>query len=160
MKIKDYLVGTLFIFLLGSLFHFTYELSNYNPLVAIFSSVNESAFEHTKILIYPTIIWYLIFYFKNIKEVNKNVLFSSLVINLLSEIVILPIIYYTFVGIFGINNVIVNLIIFIITTIFGFYISYKYYQKEVLLPYKIILPIIIIIFIYFTYFPINIPYFN
>ena len=159
MKAKDIIVGIVFIFLLGSLFHFTYELSSNNSLVAIFSSVNESTFEHTKILIYPTIIWYLIFYFKNIKEVDKNKLFSSLVVNLLTEIIILPVIYYTFIGIFGINNTLVNLLIFILSSIIGFYASYIFYKKEVLLPYKIILPIIIILFTYFTFYPLNIPYF-
>ncbi len=46
-KILRYeLFGIIFIVLLGSSLHFTYELSGENPLVGAFSAVNESVWEH------------------------------------------------------------------------------------------------------------------
>ena len=159
MKYKDFIVGTLFIFLLGSLFHFTYELSNYNVLVSLFSAVNESVFEHTKLLLYPTIIWYLIFYLMN-NNINKNRLFSSMVINIIISCLSIIIIYYTYTGIFGISSLFIDIIIFIISIIIGFITSLYIYNKNVRLPWKLILIIIIILYSYFTFYPLNIPLFK
>ena len=43
------LVGMVFIILLGSMSHFTFELSGFNPIVGAFSAVNESVWEHLKL---------------------------------------------------------------------------------------------------------------
>ncbi len=43
------------LFLLGSLLHFTYDWSKHNKLVAIFSAVNESYWEHIKIAFWPVL---------------------------------------------------------------------------------------------------------
>ena len=158
MKFKDYFTGTIFIFLLGSLFHFTYELSNNNFLVALFSATNESVFSHSKLLLYPIIIWYIIFYFMN-SYVNKNTLFSSMIINILVSTICIPIMYYTYTGIFGFNNIFIDLSIFFISIIIGFYYANKTYKKGILLPWKIILFLIILFFSYYTFFPLDIPYF-
>ena len=43
------LAGIVFIVFLGSFLHFTFELSGNNPVVALFSAVNESVWEHFEI---------------------------------------------------------------------------------------------------------------
>ena len=52
-------VGTLIVSLLGSLMHFVYKWSNYYPLVGIFCAVNESVWEHAKILLVPMLLWWI-----------------------------------------------------------------------------------------------------
>lgn len=42
--------------LLGSLLHFTYDWSKHNKVVAIFSAVNESYWEHIKIAFWPVLL--------------------------------------------------------------------------------------------------------
>lgn len=42
-----------FVMLAGSMFHFIYELSNFNPVAAAFGSVNESTWEHLKLFFWP-----------------------------------------------------------------------------------------------------------
>ncbi len=55
--------GILFIVLLGSLLHFTFELSGgWRPL-AIVSAVNESVWEHLKLAFWPAVFWTIIEYF-------------------------------------------------------------------------------------------------
>ena len=114
---KMTLVGIIFIFLLGSLFHFTYELSNNNIIVSLFSGINESTFEHMKLLLYPIIIWYVIYYFKNYTDTNKDVLFSSMITNIIVSIISIPIIFYTLNGIFGKTSLLVDILIFLISII-------------------------------------------
>ena len=63
--IKYQVFSSIFAILLGSLLHFTFEWSNQNPLVAAFSSVNESTWEHLKLAFVPMFISAIIriFYF-------------------------------------------------------------------------------------------------
>jgi len=49
-------IGTLFIIIQGSAFHFTYELSGNNPVVGSISAVNESVWEHLKLAFWPALI--------------------------------------------------------------------------------------------------------
>lgn len=41
------------IMIAGSALHFTYELSSFNPVAALFGSVNESTWEHLKLFFWP-----------------------------------------------------------------------------------------------------------
>ncbi len=47
----------MFIAVLGTTLHFTYELSGRNPLVAPFSAVNESVWEHLKLVFWPAALY-------------------------------------------------------------------------------------------------------
>ncbi|MEM3021819.1 MAG: DUF6512 family protein, partial [Candidatus Caldarchaeum sp.] len=47
--------GFFFIVFAGSLLHFTYELSGGNMVVALFSAVNESVWEHLKLPFFPAL---------------------------------------------------------------------------------------------------------
>ena len=54
------LVGMVFIIILGTLLHFTFEWSGFQEIVGVFSAVNESVWEHLKIAFWPALL-YLIF---------------------------------------------------------------------------------------------------
>jgi hypothetical protein len=54
------LLGMVFIALLGTALHFTYDLSRGNILVAGFSAVNESVWEHLKLVFWPAVVLALI----------------------------------------------------------------------------------------------------
>ncbi len=51
------LLGFVFISVLGTALHFTYELSERNLLVAPFSAVNESVWEHLKLVFWPAALY-------------------------------------------------------------------------------------------------------
>lgn len=93
-------------------------------------------------------------------NINKNRLFSSMVINIIISCLSIIIIYYTYTGIFGISSLFIDIIIFIISIIIGFITSLYIYNKNVRLPWKLILIIIIILYSYFTFYPLNIPLFK
>ena len=50
MSLKTNLFRFIFISVLGVLLHFTYEWSGDNAVVGLFSAVNESTWEHLKLL--------------------------------------------------------------------------------------------------------------
>ena len=55
--LKLEIIGFIFTSVLGTLMHFFYEWSNDNSIVGLFCPVNESPFEHLKLLFFPFLIW-------------------------------------------------------------------------------------------------------
>lgn len=55
-------IGMLFTFILGTLLHFVYGWSNSCVWVAFFAPINESLFEHMKLLLTPYLLWALVEY--------------------------------------------------------------------------------------------------
>lgn len=56
MSLKTNLFRFIFISVLGVLLHFTYEWSGDNVVVGLFSAVNESTWEHLKLLFFPFLL--------------------------------------------------------------------------------------------------------
>lgn len=148
------LIGIVFTIVLGTILHFTYELSGNNPFVGIFSAVNESTWEHLKLLFFPYVIYSIIEYFYIGKE-YENFL-TAKVIGLICGIVFIPTIFYLYVEIIGNHNVIVDILIFIFGVIIAYAISYDL-LKEGKINVNIICFMILIImstcFIFFSFYP-------
>lgn len=114
-------LGIIIICIVGTLLHFAYEFSNHNKIVAIFSAVNESTWEHIKIALTPTLLWSLVDGY--IYGSNPNYFFSKS-ISLLSIIILIPLFYYGYKKISNDNNAIINILIFYIVIIISQYIFY------------------------------------
>ena len=154
-------IGIIFIVLLGSFLHFTFELSGYNKIVAVFSAVNESVWEHLKLGFWPALLFAMIEY-KRLKKTN-NFLFAKTVGIYLIPITI-TVLFYSYTAILG-ENLFMDILIFIIAVIVGQLSSYK------LLMYKklsknfgrislIALIILLLMFVIFTYYPPEIGIFR
>lgn len=52
--------GFIILFFVGTLWHFLFNLSGHFPLIGAFTPVNESIWEHGKILIWPITLWWLL----------------------------------------------------------------------------------------------------
>ena len=64
-KLSNYQIfSAIFAIILGTLLHFTYEWFNKNTLIAAFSSINESTWEHLKLAFIPMLITTIIGFFK------------------------------------------------------------------------------------------------
>ena len=86
-------IGMIFIAILGTLLHFTYEASHHSKFVAMFSAVNESTWEHIKICMTPTIIWSL--YDGYVYGLNSNYLIAK-ALCFLTIILLIPILFYLY----------------------------------------------------------------
>ena len=117
------------IFLLNFVFHFAYEVFP-NTLFSIFFPVNESIFEHQKLIFSSFMFYGIIDYFITRKHhVTKTSFFASLVVSAFSCIAIflliwLPIYYKT-----G-ENMILTFIILFIAICLSQIISYYILKKE------------------------------
>ena len=65
--LKFEIISTIFIMILGTILHFTYSWSNNNPIIGTFSAVNESTWEHLKLIFFPMLLSTIFgtFYYKN-----------------------------------------------------------------------------------------------
>lgn len=57
---KFTVIGILFVSVAGTLLHFVYDWSGQNPLVGFFAPVNESTWEHMKLLFFPMLLYGLV----------------------------------------------------------------------------------------------------
>lgn len=58
------IIGIIFVMLTGTLSHFLYDWSGQNPVVGLFTPVNESIWEHMKLLFFPMLLYSLIMILK------------------------------------------------------------------------------------------------
>ncbi len=146
------------IFLIAFPIHFVYTRFP-NSIFSIFFPVNESIWEHMKMLFTCFIIWSFIEYIllQNFKLLYHNFIFSSFFSAFIS-IPIFLILYLPFHYIVG-HNIIITLIIMFITISIVEYLSYNILKSKAFkyLNYISLISIVIsyIIFGYLTYNPIR-----
>ncbi|WP_105619952.1 DUF6512 family protein [Vallitalea okinawensis] len=86
------ILGILVIFVLGYVWHSLYSVFDYNPIVGLFSPINESPWEHIKIIFFP---WWLyaILEYPLVKFKINNYFFSKSIGVIVFQIVTLGVVY-------------------------------------------------------------------
>ena len=146
----------------GTLLHFLYDWTGGSILVAPFSGVNESTWEHMKLLFWPLFLFALIqrLFFKE----QKNYWCVKLAAILLG-IVLIPVLFYTYNGVFGKSPDWINIAIFYITALLVFLFEWRVFKKDWLQckhPSLALVAICLIgtLFVVFTFAPPQIPLFQ
>lgn len=154
--------GFVFISLLGTLLHFLYDLTNESILFAPFSAVNESIFEHIKLFYFSLLIFSFIesFYLKG----KYRNFWCSKAKAFTVGIVLIPAIFYTYTGALGVYADWFNILIFFISAAISFIVDTKSLKnaKDCIFSesiFKIYILLLGILFIIFTFLPIEIPLF-
>lgn len=159
--IKFIIFSIIFVSLLGTLLHFSFEWSNGNLLVGAFSAVNESTWEHLKLLFFPMLISTIMGYFYIGKDIYNFL--CSRVLGIVSALLFVIVFFYTYTGILGTNIAFLNIASFFIAVILGEYISYKLMLSDFdcnNTKAVIFLALLLFCFIFFTYFPPKIGLFK
>ncbi|MDD2490551.1 MAG: DUF6512 family protein [Bacilli bacterium] len=156
------ILGIAFIFGFSFITHNLYEWFP-NAVTAIFFPVNESVWEHQKMIYTTTIIWGLINHFLinkyNIKIKNK---ISAIYIGAIANVIIFLLVYTPIYLIWG-HNLILTLLIYLITIIIAqiiAYIIFNFKQNLKTLNYYslVLIPLTFLIFWLLTYYPIELEY--
>ena len=156
------LVGMVFIIILGTLLHFTFEWSGFQEIVGVFSAVNESVWEHLKIAFMPSILWLIIEHRYLYKRTNN--FFFAKALGIYSIMIIIPVIFYSYT-IFIEHNLTIDIVSFMFAIIVGQFVSYKILSfkklsKNLKLISIISLVILILAFVVFTFYPPQFPIFQ
>ncbi len=160
--LKWELFGIVFIIIIGSAFHFIFDLSGgWRPL-AIIAAVNESVWEHLKLGFWPALIYALIEY-RYIKRLSSNLVFAK-AIGILIIPVAIAILFYGYTA-FTEHILAVDIAIFIIAVVIGQMTSYKILSDSAL-PFwteklgLLLLILLVIAFATFTCYPLRLPIFQ
>ena len=155
--IKIQIIVILFSLIVGTLLHFTYEWSGENKIVGSFSAVNESVWEHLKLVFYPMLIATIVEYFFVKNDTNNYI--EAKTIGIFTAIAFIVITFFTYSGIIGTSIIVIDILIFIISIILGEYVSYKLMKREdessvtTEVLSVIILTFLFLCFVIFTYLP-------
>lgn len=148
------ILGAIFSIVVGTVFHFIFEWSGRNSLVAIFGAVNESTWEHLKMSFWPTLFFAAIEYIAWGKNI-RNFFFASFLKLLLTPLIIIFLFYGW--SIFLPNNVIWSISIFILAIIVGYITSFKVIKYKTNPRderiWKVLLILMVLKFSIFTYLP-------
>ena len=117
------LIGFAVTGLFGTLLHFVYEWTGGSRVAAAFSAVNESTWEHMKLLFIPflvfTVVEFIVF-----SEAFRN-FFAVKAASILLGLIAIPALFYTLTGIFGKLPDWVNITIFFLADALLYFVSYR-----------------------------------
>lgn len=159
------IIGSVFTVIFGTLLHFVYELSGRNIFVGIFAPINESVWEHLKLLFFPMSIWIIIGYFIFRKQFKNYI--PSAISGIISGLILIPMWFYTYTFFTYKPILFLDIAAFIISVALAFFIMshlLKNYNIPYLTPalgiliWDILFALFIIFSLYQPDFPIFISY--
>ena len=162
-KLNQYIItGIIFVIITGTVSHFVYEWSGKNFILGFFFPVNESTWEHMKLLFWPLFLFAVVqrLFFKD----QENYWYVKLA-EILLGLMLIPVLFYTYNGAFGKSPDWINIAIFYITALLVFLFEWWAFKKD-WLPCKYprlafaAICLIGLLFVVFTFAPPQVPLFQ
>lgn len=150
--------------LLGTLGHFLYEWTGENRTVGAFFAVNESTWEHMKLLYVPYFFYILVECFSLAREMENFL--SAKAAGALSGTLAIPLIYYSLSGIFGKLPEWAGISIFFLSAAIAFMVSHRIMKRDLLRGGAwqgagfLLLWALLILFVWCTFHPPALPIFR
>ena len=145
--------------LVGTILHFLYEWLNKSILVAPFSGVNESTWEHMKLIFWPMLIYVVIerFYFRDYDN-----FWCIKLRGIILGLIMIPIIFYTYNGVIGNSPDWINIAIFFISAAIAYIYETRMFNSNKMFcnSPKIAIIIISVLAILFILFTVKTPKFE
>ena len=155
------LAGFLWICAAGTLLHFLYDWSGGNVIAAAFSGVNESTWEHMKLLFFPILLFSVV----QVCVMGRNYpnLLAVRALSVLAGLVLIPVLFYTYTGALGVQESWANIAIFYVTALACFLLDFALLSRGRLsAPWQqiaglLILWVLAFSFVWFTFRPLKFP---
>jgi len=111
----------------GTILHFLYDWTGGSILVSPFSGVNESTWEHMKLLFWPLFLFALVqrLFFRN----QENYWCVKLA-EILLGFVLIPVLFYTYNGVFGKSPDWINIAIFYVSALLVFLFEWWAFRND------------------------------
>ena len=155
--------GIFFTIALGVLLHFLFDMTSQNVIVALFSAVNESIWEHMKLLFYPTFLFAIVE--SKFLEQEYETFWCVKLKGILLGVLLIPVFYYTYTGALGVSADWVNIANYVVTAVIVFLFEIRFFRKKRKCILRaevafIALCVIAVIFTVFTFATPKIPIFK
>ena len=150
--------------ILGTLLHFLYDWTGESGIVKPFSAIDESTWQHMKIMYFPMILFGAVewWFFRE----EYPCFFGVKLVGILVGLLLIPILFYTYNGAFGKSPDWLNITIFMVADICAYAVEYMLFKRAEGGCRKVwgalSLTVIIVIgalFVTFTYAPPKLPLF-
>ena len=145
--------------LLGTLLHFLYEWTGGARWAAIISGVNESTFEHMKLLFWPMLVFALFqWYFHS----ERGDFWCVKLRGMLLGLALIPVLFYTYNGVIGKSPDFVNIAIFFVAAAAAYIYESILFKRESLrlCSPAVSLILIVVIALAFVIFTFRTPRLN
>ncbi len=146
----------------GTILHFLYDWTNKSVFISAFSGVNESTWEHMKLLYFSMLIFALVQsrYFKEYQNY-----WCIKLVGIMVGLVSIPVLFYTYNGVFGKSPDWLNITFFFIAAAVSFFVeTHLFYKNSLRCKYTrlafLIICLIGILFVLFTFSTPQIPLFK
>ncbi len=113
---KKWILLYLFVAIVGTLWHFVYNFTGKNRFVGYFFPINESTWEHMKLVYFPMLLCMAVF----VRKFDVHWLLGSLIGTWL-----IPVMFYTYNGILGFGVMALDIINFYVSVSAAFVFVYK-----------------------------------
>lgn len=122
-------LGILWTLVLGTLSHFFYQWSHENILIGLFSPVNESVWEHLKLLFFPA----LTYMFIEQKAMGKAMpgLFGKNLLGIFAGLLVMPLLFYGYTAFSGKSILLVDIGIFCVCVLLTFLLHYELRNRQI-----------------------------
>lgn len=149
------IIGIIFVLIAGTLAHFLYDWSGNRYFVGLFTPINESIWEHMKLLFFPMLLYALFLILKFEKE--YPCVTPALCFGIVTGTLLIPIFYYAYTAILGKNMFLLDIAVFIFSIVIAFLLAYRFTLSCKLEPYTVLLCCLVCVlfacFMIFTYHP-------
>lgn len=161
------IINTIILGAIACLLHYSYDFSGKKLFVGVLNPVNESIWEHLKLMFFPFLLWWLVMYY--IKNERCDASLSTWIVSAEISLVIAPLsvalLYYTYTGALGIESVFIDILLtficyFIALCVASHFLRYSEPNNFSTIASLIIIAIIFMSFIIFTINPPNLPIFH
>ncbi len=125
---QNLIIGFIFVSVLGTLWHFLYEWTGNNTLIGFIAPINESTFEHMKLVFFPSLI-YMPCEIHFLKK-NYPYITNAMSCGILAGTFFLPVFFYSYSGIIGRNYMAVDIASFFLCVFVTFFTTYRLCVKQ------------------------------
>ena len=137
----------------GTVLHFLYDWLGKAAWIAPFSGVNESTWEHMKLLFWPMFIFAIV---QSLFFLERKDFWCVKLRGILLGMLLIPIIFYTYNGAIGKSPDWLNIAIFFISAAISYIYETRLFNKKTLLCRSSKLPIVVLclialLFVVFTF---------
>ena len=119
--------GFAFTALAGTLLHFVYEWSGGSALAAAFSAVNESTWEHMKLLFFPMFLFSVV----QVCALGKTYpnLLAVRAVSTLAGLALIPVLFYTYTGALGFHVMWADIAVFFLADLGAFALDFRLLRR-------------------------------
>lgn len=158
------IIGILFTSITGCLSHFLYDWTGSSIAAALISPVNESTWEHLKLLFFPYLLYAVFecFYLKRRSDASPASYLTAKTAGILSGLVTIPVVFYLYTSILGTHALWLDILTFELGVIVSFAVDFLLLKKQWVFPTAfciLILLLLITAFILFTFYPPTLDFF-